>query len=176
MIRSIPFVVAASVIAASCSGGSEVLPTSTEQVVSTTTTQMTAGSPSQTPTTTSRITPSTTLPPCSESVVVGLSSSSTVKRAATPIAEDLLLRNLSVSELEQIVRDVHEIEREVAVTGCEIERGNVREYIKRDWREELPELITRRHQSEVNEVAQSKAFLELACWNNPNPSPLLGCE
>ena len=37
MIRSIPLVVIASVITASCSGSSEVLPTSTEQVVSATT-------------------------------------------------------------------------------------------------------------------------------------------
>ena len=41
VIRSIPFVVAASVIAASCSGSSEVLPTSTDQVVSTTTAETT---------------------------------------------------------------------------------------------------------------------------------------
>jgi len=45
VIRSIPFVVAASVIAASCSGSSEVLPTSTDQVVSTTTAETTTGIP-----------------------------------------------------------------------------------------------------------------------------------
>ena len=51
VIRSIAFVVAASVIAASCSGSPEALPTSTEQVVSTTaaaTTTTTTETPSET--------------------------------------------------------------------------------------------------------------------------------
>jgi len=45
MIRFVSYFVAASVIAASCSGSSEVLPTSTDQVVSTTTAETTTGIP-----------------------------------------------------------------------------------------------------------------------------------
>jgi len=55
VIRSIPLVVIASVIAASCSGSSEVLPTSTDQVGSTTTVAEATSTVAETATTEARV-------------------------------------------------------------------------------------------------------------------------
>jgi hypothetical protein len=119
---------------------------------------------------------STTTLPCDETVVVALSSHAAIAAAVSTVARDLLGRDLYAGELSVITSDVHEIERASAVTLCEVERGEVREYFEKDWRQELPELLSRRHRSEIDALARWRSSREMGCWNNSNSSPLLGCD
>lgn len=119
---------------------------------------------------------STTTLPCAETVVVALSSTAAIAAVANTVALDLLGRDLYATELGEITGDVHELERLSTVTRCEVERGEVREYVERDWRVEMPELLSRRHQAEIDRMAEGRAFREMLCWGNPNPSSFLGCD
>lgn len=121
---------------------------------------------------------STTTLPCAESVVVALSSAAAIETVANTVANDLLGRDLYAPEISVIRSDVHEIERLSAITRCEAERGEVREYVQRDWRQEMSELLYRHHQAEIDQIAQGRQLMEMACWGwgNSNPPSRLGCD
>lgn len=118
--------------------------------------------PSTSSTTTTSTT--TTTLPCSEVVIYELTDPWVIRQAASDVSFDVLGRDLTSVEHAQVKNAVHDLERNHAVTLCEVERGERREYERLDWNAALPRLVAAIDPEDAEFQSRMPAYELLFCF------------